>query len=57
MSNIVLNREEVIRRIELNNPGKFDFSPLDNWEYDHKRDWNQPITLICKKHNEPFEGV
>lgn len=55
MSNIVLNREEVIRRIELNNPGKFDFSPLDNWEYDHKRDWNQPITLICKKHNEPFE--
>lgn len=49
-----LNRDEVIRRIELNNPGKFDFSPLENWEYNPEKGWSQQITLICKKHNEPF---
>ena len=51
---IELNKAEIIRRIKLNNPGKFDYSPLEDWEYIIP-DRNQKITLICKCHNEPFE--
>ena len=50
-----LNRDEVIRRIELNNPGKFDFNPLENWEYVYHDNDRQKIQLICKRHNELFE--
>ena len=57
MSNII-NKEEIIRRIELHNPGKFDFSPLENWEYDSKNGgYNQHIPLICKTHNLEFNPV
>ena len=51
---IELTKEEIIRRIEVNNPGKFDFSLLNDWEYTTS-DKSQKITLICKKHNKPFE--
>lgn len=57
MSNII-NKEEIIRRIELHNPGKFDFSPLENWEYDSKnKGYKQHIPLICKKHNLEFTPI
>ena len=55
MSIRVLYKDTIIEKIEANNPGKFDYSPLENWEYDHEKGWGQQITLICKKHDEPFK--
>lgn len=52
---VALKNDEIIRRIELKNPGKFSYEYLEDFHYDYKIDRNPTIKLVCKIHNEPFE--
>lgn len=52
---VALTNDEIIRRIELKNPGKFSYEYLKDFHYDYKIDRNPTIKLVCKTHNEPFE--